>query len=73
MLLRRSYFCWERSAKASCVSLETPNLSATFSDVMLQNKHDTSQLRQKQPLTFQLGVIFQLFIDGNQQSDACQE
>lgn len=47
MLLRRSYFCWERSAKASCVSLETPNLSATFSDVMLQNKHDTSQLRQK--------------------------
>lgn len=30
------YFCWELRAKASCFSLEIPNLSATFSEVMLQ-------------------------------------
>lgn len=32
-----THFCWELRAKASCFSLETPNLSATFSDVMLRN------------------------------------
>lgn len=31
-----SYFWWELTAKASCFSREIPNLSATFSDVILK-------------------------------------
>ncbi|KAI1242552.1 Deleted in lung and esophageal cancer protein 1, partial [Lamprotornis superbus] len=33
------YFCWEAKAKASCFFRETPNFSATFSDVILGKKH----------------------------------
>lgn len=33
-----THFSWELRAKASCFSLETPNLSATFSEVMLHKQ-----------------------------------
>lgn len=33
--IRSIYFCWEAKAKASCFFRETPNFSATFSEVIL--------------------------------------
>lgn len=37
-----THFCWEASAKASCFSREMPNRSATFSEVILEDKQQTA-------------------------------
>lgn len=38
-----THFCWEARAKLSCFSREMPNRSATFSEVILEDRQQTVQ------------------------------
>lgn len=44
-----THFCWEASAKVSCFSREMPNRSATFSEVILEDKSSSGRVRQPGP------------------------